>query len=291
MTSQPPQRILPIHAPDEYVLPGRPAGAPAAALDAHRQTQFLLGGELDLFTEAMNLQLRLLRDAYPSRFRSHALAAVVALWSRVYFYLADGLSLAMRGSYPSVLPLLRAACESIAAQEALRTGSMQEHHRWLTAALQPDETHKAIAFDLGLFFSGETLAQDDVLRRVYRPAADLARPNFGATLLQVAPESSPGRLAVLFGDASFHLGWAELVLGWLLGLAARQVKVVIDAADIFPVAQEARSAYEALQGRVDAVLARRDRCRMEEAADGGSRRYVVHNFRRAAGAAPRRIVL
>ena len=291
MTNLPPQRVSPIHAPEDYVLPGRPAGAAAPVIDAHRQTQFLLGVDLDLFAEAMNLQLRLLRDAYPSRYRSHALAAIVALWSRAYFYLGDALVLVTRGSYPSTLPLVRAACEVIAAEEALRGGEMEEHHRWLAGALLPNETHKALDVDLGRYFSGEVLANDAALRSVYRPASDLGRPNFGATLLQVAPESSQGRLAVLFGDASFHLGWAELALGWLLALAARQARVVVDAEPMFPVSDEARAAYEGLQARVDAALARRDRCRVEAVDEGNAQRYLVHNFRRASSAAPRKILL
>jgi hypothetical protein len=191
----PPQRVSPIQSPDAYALPGRPEGAPAPVLDAFRQTQFLLGGDLALFEQAMNLQLRLVKDAYPSRFRSHTLAGITAMWSRVYFCLGDAMLLALRGSYPSTLPLIRTACE----------------------------------FELGRFFAGEVLASDAVLRAVYRPVSDLGRPNFGATLLQIAPESNNNRLAIAFADASFHLGWAELVVGWLLALSARQLRVIVDA--------------------------------------------------------------
>ncbi len=273
------------------MLPARPSGAPAPVLDAYRQTQFLLGADLDVFAAAMNLQLRLVKDAYPSRYRSHALAAITALWSRAHFYLSDTLLLLTRGSYPSTLPLVRAACEVIAAEEALRAGEMEEHHRWLAGTLAPNETLKAFEFDLGRYFAGEVLAGDPVLRAVYRPASDLGRPAFGATLLQVAPESNRSRLAIAFADASFHLAWAELVLGWLLALAARQARVIVDAGDVFPVSDERRAAYESLQRRVDTTLGRGDRCRVEEVEDGISRRYLVHSFRRASGAAPKKILL
>ena len=168
---------------------------------------------------------------------------------------------------------------------------MAEHHRWLAGTLRPNETFKAFEFELGRYFSGETLASDPVLRSVYRPASDLSRPSFGATLLQVAPESSQSRVAITFADASFHLGWAELALGWLLALAARQLRVIVDAADVFHVSDERRSAYESLQRGVDAALARADRCRVEEVEEGNGRRYLVHGFRRKSGTPPKKVLL
>ena len=117
-------RVTPIASPDEYVLPTRPR---RAGSDSYRQTQFVLGADLGLFAEAMNLQLRFAKDAFPfSRYRTHALAAMTGLWSRAYMYLSDALLLTVRGSYASTLPLVRTACEVIGAQEALRAG------RWAT---------------------------------------------------------------------------------------------------------------------------------------------------------------
>jgi hypothetical protein len=287
----PPQRVSPIAAPDEYVLPSRPEGASPAVLDAFRQTQFLLGEDLSLFAEAMNLQLGLVKDAYPSRYRSHALAAITGLWSRAYFYLSDALFLTSRGSYISAIPLVRAACEAIAAEEALRGGEGDQHDLWLLNTLQPNATFKAFEFELGRYFAGEVLAADPVLRAVYRPASDLSRPNFGATLLQVAPESNNVHLAVAFADASFHLGWAELVVGWLLALAVRQLRVIVDAGPTFPVSPGRRTAYETLQRRTDAALALPDRCRVEEIEEGNLRRYLVHNFRRSPSGAAKKILL
>lgn len=287
----PPQRVSPIHSPELYALPARPEGAPDAVMDAFRQSGFLLGGELRLFAETMNLQLAIVRDSYPSKFRTHALAALIGLWSRAYSYLADTVLALTRGSYASTLPLLRAACEVIAAEEALRVEGADEHSVWLSTTLKPDETAKAFEFELGRYFSGETLASDAVLRSVYRPVSELGRPNFGATLLQVAPESNNVRLAFAFADASFHLGWAEATLGWALALSGRQLKLAVDAEGIFAISEETRAAQASLQGRIDEALSRADRCRIEEVEVEGNRRYIVHNFRRTAGAAPRRIVL
>ncbi|HXH21767.1 MAG TPA: hypothetical protein VNN10_07040 [Dehalococcoidia bacterium] len=289
----PPQRVSAIPFPDDYRLPGRPDdGAGAAAADAYRQTRFVLGGDLGLFEEAMRLQLRILRDSSHSRFRTHAYAALVALWSRAYQYLADIVLLTTRGSYASTPPLARTACEVIAAEEALRAGDMEEHSIWLYGTLKPSEQHHAFEFELGRYFSGQTLADDPVLRAVYRPASDLGRPNFGATLLQVGPESNNLRLAIAFADATFHLGWAEIALGWALALAARQTRVAIDAEGIFGVTAETRAAYADLQQRVDAATARDDRCYIEEVVEAdNTRRYVVHNFRRQSGGAPKKILL
>ena len=292
MNLQPAQRVSPIQSPSEYVLPGRPDSAASTAVqDAYRQTQFLIGGDLSLFAEAMNLQLGLVKDAYPSKYRTHALAAITALWSRVYGYLGDALLLLTRGSYGSTLPLVRAACEAIAAEEGLRSGEMDEHTKWLLNTLKPDETFKAFEFELGRYFAGEVIARDAVLRAVYRPTSDLGRPNFGATLLQVAPESNNQRLAISFADATFHLSWAEIGAGWLLALALRQTRVVVDADPVFPVSDERRAAYTDLQRRVDAALARDDRARGEEVEQDGNRRYVVHGFRRTSGGAPKKVLL
>jgi hypothetical protein len=287
----PPQRVSGISFPDAYRPAQKPeAGDPAA--DAFRQAQFVLGEDLALFSEAMELQLRLLRDSSHSRFRNHTYAGIVALWSRAYRYLADMVTLTSRGSYASTIPLARTACEAIAAEEALRAGEADEHNIWLSGTLRPSEEHRAFEFELGRYFSGQTLADDPVLRSVYRPASDLGRPNFGATLLQVAPESNNVRLAISFADVSFHLGWAEVTLGWALALAARQLRVIVQAEPLFGVTDETRSAFADLQRRVDAALTRDDRCFIEEVVEpDNTRRYLVHNFRRQPGGTPKKIVL
>jgi hypothetical protein len=295
VTNRPTQRVARIRPPPPYALPSRPPeSAGDAAQDAFRQTRFLLGNDLDLFAEAMELQLKLVADANPStssKYRTLELAAISAMWSRAYAGLADTMLLVSRGSYPSTLPLVRSAAELVAAQEGLRAEEMDLHHEWLANTLQPDETHKAFEFHLGRYFAGGVVASDDVLRAIYRPASDLARPAFGASLLQIGPETSNERLVLNFADASFHQGWAEITVGWLIALAARQLRVIVDAEGIFPVSDERRAAYDSLQKRVDEALARRDRCRIEEIAVGYDRRYLVHNFRRGSGGSPKRILL
>jgi hypothetical protein len=290
MTQQPPQRVSGIKGPEVYTPPARPPeSAGEQAQDAYRQTRFLLGADLDLLQDLMTLHLGLVKDAYQTR--THAAAAILGLWSRSFTYVSDAALLASRGSYMSVLPLVRTACECIAASEGLRAGEMSMHHEWLANTLTPDERFKAFEFQLGRYFAQEVVISDPVLRAVYRPAADLGRPAFGATLLQTGPESNNVRVAIAFADASFHLGWAEVTFGWLLALATRQLQVVFDAQQIFALSDERRQVYESLRKQVEAALARNDRCRIEEVEDRGDRRYLVHNFRRASGGATKKILL
>jgi hypothetical protein len=291
MTQQPfEKRVTPISAPDEYILPARAEAGPTQ--DAFRQTQFLLSAELDLFHRAMNLQLRIAKETFPfSRNRTHDLTAIAGLWSRTYLYLSDALLLTMRGSYAATLPLVRTAAECIAAQEGLRAGEITLYRQWLSTTLQPDDRFKAFEFELGRYFSGETLASDATLRAIYRPAAELGRPNFGATMLQSGPESNMRMVQMAFADTTFHQGFTELTAGWLIALAGRQLRVLVEAEDIVPVKPEARAEYETLQAEIDVSLSRDDRCRIEEVMDGNVRRYVVHNFRRQGSGSPKKLIL
>src|SRR5579871_6727104 len=51
--TQPSPRISPVIFPQTWELPGRPEQGPAAALDAFRQTEFVLKGDLRLLHEGM----------------------------------------------------------------------------------------------------------------------------------------------------------------------------------------------------------------------------------------------
>jgi hypothetical protein len=287
----PSQRISPIQFPARYDLPGRPDDPSPAVQDAHRQSQFLLGRDLDLFGRLMNLQLRIVADSQPSRYRTHPYAALMGLWSRAFLYVADACSLATRGAYASCLPLVRAACECVAAEGQLRREEMDQFLDWAASTPGTNAAHKALEVEMGHYFAGGALASDERLRCVYRPASDLGRPNFGATLLQVGPESNNRRLALTFADRAFHLGWAEIVLGWLLALAERQLSVALTADGIFALSDEVRAAFGSLAGEVDAALGRGDRCRIEEIEEEGYKRYLVHGFRRTGSSAPRRVLL
>jgi hypothetical protein len=294
MTAQPPaprQRISPIPFPERYDLPGRPDDTSPTVQDAYRQSQFLLSRDLDLFGYLMNLQLRIVAESHHSRYRTHPYGALMGLWSRAFLHLADGCTLVTRGAFVSCPPLMRAACECIAAQDQLRREEMDQFLEWAASSPRTDAAHKALEVEMGHYFAGGALASDERLRSVYRPASDLGRPNFGATLLQVGPESNNQRLALTFADRAFHLGWAEIVLGWLLALAERQLAVTLAAESIFAVSDEVRADCGRLAAEVDAALGRSDRCHIEEVDEEGYKRYLVHNFRRTSGSAPKRVLL
>jgi hypothetical protein len=259
--------------------------------DAYRQTQFLLGNDLRLFADGMNLQLAIIAATRPTARQRHEMAALTGLWSRVYLYCADACSLLVEGGYVSSLPLIRAACECLAAEIQLHAAEMDQFREWLAGTLRPDEQFKATEFALGRYFAGEALASDPHLRVIYRAAGDLGRPNFGATLLQVGPESNNLKIALTFADRTFHAAWAELLLGWLLRLCERQLSLAATATDIFEVSDELRAQRERFAQQVEKVLANGLRCRIEEVEAGGYKRYLVHNFRRTTSAAPKKVLL
>jgi hypothetical protein len=113
-------------------------------------------------------------------------------------------------------------------------------------------------------------------------------PHFGSTVLQVAPESDLQQVRVGFADSSFHLGWAQLLLGSLLELTVAQLETAIAAGDTFGVSPEVRGQLTGLSSEVQTTLAKPDRCRVEELQDG---RYLFLNFRRQPGGAPQRLLL
>jgi hypothetical protein len=288
----PGHRVSGIDVPESYTLPAKPdAAAPAAVQDAYRQTQFVLGSDLRLFAEGMELQLRVLRDSSHSRYRTHVYAAVVSTWSRAHTTMADACMLVTRGSYASAPNLVRSACELVAAEYQLHHEEMGEYVAWLLGHLKPDEERKAFDVGLGHYFAGTTLAADAGLRTVYRAASDLGRPNFGATLLLTGPESNNVRLAYAFADASFHVAWAEIELGWLLRLCERQLAVAAHMRDVFNITDETHAAYSAYATRVQQSLDDRNRASIEEVDDGGFKRWLIHNFRRQPSGAPKKMLV
>lgn len=288
----PGQRVSGIAFPQSYTLPGKPdEGAPAAVHDCYRQTQFVLGGDLRLFERGMDLQLRILNDSSHSRYRTHIYAAVVGFWSRAYMALADGALLVTRGSYASAPNLVRSAAELIAAEHQVQREEQGEFIGWMLRHLKPDETHKAFDVGLGHYFAGATLAADADMRVVYRAASDFGRPNFGATLLEVGPESNNVRLAYTFADTAFHVGWAEIELGWLLRLCERQLAVAAHMRDVFNITEEAHTSYLSFAREVQTRLDEASRARIEEVEVDGMKRWLVHNFRRQPSGAPRKVLV
>ena len=183
--------------------------------------------------------------------------------------------------------MLRAACDCIAAQRLLLAEGFAEYHAWLEGALSQDRERAAMAFDLGRFRAGSALAEDEQLGSVYRLLTDLSMPHFGSTALETAPDSSLQKLGLAFADRAFHLGWAELVLAWLLTLAGAQLETSAGCG-VFSISDETRAAYGPLDRDIRAAVSNPRRCHAEELAGG---RYLLHNFRRAASGTPKRVVL
>jgi hypothetical protein len=279
-------RVLLSAFPERYALPGRPANAPPIVQDAHRQTQFLLGTELALFERAMNHQLHVV--AANAKVRTAPAAALVALWSRVYSGLADTCQIMSLGSYVSCPPLLRTSLDCLAAEKSLIADGFAEFEQWLGRAFSLERSHAALSIELGRFRAGSVLAGDDRLGFLYRLLTEFSMPHFGATTLQVAPESGLSRLALTFGDQAFHLAWAELITGWLLQIAEAQVHTLA-LSGVFHFGDELRTEFELLARDLEEVAqsAGRRRCYVEE-VDG---RFLLHNFRRTPAAQPRRIEL
>jgi hypothetical protein len=271
VTTEPSQRVSPVIVPERWVKPGRPGDdAPPSVQDAYRQTGFQLGADLRLLDEGMNLQLRLVHDSHPSKYRTYPLAAGLMLWSRAFLAIADAATAVTRGSYGSVAPLARMACECIAAAH---------------------QAHKATDITIGQFMAGSTLVSEADLGAVYRAASELARPHFGVSAALVAPESNQQKLAVTFADQSFHFGWAQLTLGWLLRLCDAQLRLAQTAGTPYNVTDEAAAAIAAWSEGAGRLLEQSDRCRIDELLDGLTRRWLIVNFRRQAGGAPRRLLL
>ncbi len=269
--------------PERYVLPSRPSAAQPSVADAYRQTQFLLGDDLAIFEKALNLQLAVV--AASARVRTPEAAALLALWSRAFSHLADACTLMAGGSYVSCPPLLRSACDCIAAQRSL-AADFSEYLQWFEGAISQQREHAALAFDLGRFRAGSALAADERLGSVYRLLTDLSMPHFGSTALQVASDSSLQKLALAFADNAFHLGWAELITGWLLTLAEAQFETIASSG-VFVIPDNVSAQHQGIARDTASALEGRRRCYVEE-VDG---RFLFHNFRRRAGGAPRRVML
>ncbi len=284
MSRPPSPKIAPYTFPERYELSGRPRDASPTVQDAHRQTQFLLVPDLSLFERAMNLQLAIV--AASAKKRSPEAAALLGFWSRTFAYLSDAGMLLSRASYTACPPLLRAACDCIAAQRSLLAEGFAPYHQWLATALEKDREHAASHIEMGRYGAASVLAEDERLGSAYRLLTDLAMPHFGSTVLQTAPDSSQQKLALAFADNLFHLGWAELIAGWLLLLAEAQIETALAAAE-FEAGDALREDAARLFEETSQAMANPRRCRVEELGDG---QRLIHNFRRTVSGAPKRVL-
>ncbi|MEZ4501274.1 MAG: hypothetical protein R3C39_01465 [Dehalococcoidia bacterium] len=289
--ADPPQRVSGMRVPTSWALAGKPAELAPDADDAWRQTGFLLGEDLRLLTAGLDLQTRMAGTGYTARARTMRMAAQASLWSRALLTASDATHLVRTGSYQSAAGLTRQVVELVAAQAGLEA-DYEAFKRWAHEAYGRHAEARAEEIGLGHYFAGEVIAGDEDLRRIYRGASDLARPNFGPTALFTAAEATHQRYPLIFADHAFHLGWAQLLLGWLLRLDAKQLHLALHASMLFPAAEELRAEAVEHVRRVEAHLADDRRCRLDEWTDEeGRRRHLLVEFRRQSSDAPTRLLL
>ena len=91
-----------------------------------------------------------------------------------------------------------------------------------------------------------------------------------------------------FGDRDFHMGLAEIHLGWLTDLGIAQADALREFDAVFEIGDG-----HSLQGWREraGALATTSRCRIEPVEVDGVRRYLVHNWRREPRSAPKRLLL
>jgi hypothetical protein len=268
--------------PKSYASPGKPGAGSPAMKDAHRQTSFLLADDLALFERAMNAQLRIVAEN--AKAKTPPVAGLLTLWSREFSHLADACAAITVASYASAPLLLRGALDCIAAQRSLIADGFAEYEEWYAEGLRKQGT--SLAIDAGRFRAASVLAEDEHLGALYRLLTDLAMPHFGSSLLLTAPDSGDLKVAAGFADNAFHLGWAELTLGWALELASAQIATA-RSTDAFSVSGELMSECDKITRDVASALESRRRCYVEP--EGG--RFLFHNFRRTATGQPRRVLL
>ncbi len=289
--ADPPQRVSGMRVRDGWRLPGKPADLDADAEDAWRQTGFTCGADLRLIEQNLALQARLAATGYTPTARNMTMAGFASLWSRALLSTSDTVALTRRGAYQGAFSLLRQAIEFVGAQMALG-GELDEWRRWTHEAYGRHADTRSIEMGLGHFFGGEAIANDPHLKLIYRACSDLARPNFGPTVLFVANEASHERYPLVFADQAFHIGWAELTLGWTLRAGITQLHTALHLDRHFPASAELRDEIVTHVRDAEAHLDEGARCRAEEWQDeAGRRRLLITEFRRQQADAPQRVLL
>jgi hypothetical protein len=218
------------------------------------------------------------------------MASALGLWSRSWLSRLEALHALEWGNYAAATTLVRAAADYQASMlYLLRTGAA-EWDEWLAnggVALAPDD--HATEFRLHAFRAAEVLAAHETVGPIYRVTTDLSLSHFGSTLLVAGYESDPNRIAMTFGDRDFHIGLAELHLGWLVELGTAQFAALAEFEGVFaPLEPGPVAAWRAASAK---LLARTDRCHIESVERNGEKRYLVHNWRREPRSAAKRLRL
>jgi hypothetical protein len=245
---------------------------------------------VDLILRGLELEGAIAQASAGAKYRKQLTAAAMGLWSRGWLARLEALHAVEWGNYASAFVLCRAAADYEASGLYVLRDGGAEWQEWLDqggVSLAADQ--HALEYRLHAFRAAEILAAHDILGPVYRTAMDLSMPHFGSTLLLAGSDSSPERVLMTFGDRDFHLGLAEIALGWLLLLGVAQLEAVLDFEGVFAVPDGAVLESHCQDARE--LASGRERCRVETIEREGERRYLVQNWRRAPGAAAKRILL
>ena len=289
--SPPPQRVSPITVPEEDpALPAPGESQPALVRDAFREFRFACSGESGWIERSLTLQRDIVRASRGSRYRNHRYTAALLLWSRIDAVALETWRLIAWANYAAVPPLIRAALEWLGAEQAIVGSEFEEFEAYLRDFAQHDAEHVAVELGMGQYMAGQQLAMAAELGNVYRAAAELARPHFGASMLVTASESNRQRVLVHWGDRAFHLGWAQLLSGWLMVLLGRQSRFAVGRG-LFAVDAARRESFQALTRQAETILAAPDRCRGEWVTKKGRQRLLISGFRRQPSGAPLRLLL
>jgi len=268
----------------------KPPSESEGSVDAYRQTGFLLAPTVDLLVEGLNAEGAIAQASSSAKYRTQKMAAAMGPWSRSWLTRLQALHAVEWGNYVAAAPLVRSAADYQAAEVALLGDGATEWDEWLAAGgVGLELEDHATRYRLHSFRSAETLAAHPVLGPVYRASTDLSLSHFGATLMLTGNDSSSDRIAITFGDRDFHLGLAEIEIGWLLALGVVQLDTLLECRGVFCV--EAPALLAELRARVAAREADSNRCRIEPLDAPGDKRYLVQNWRRSPGAAAKRLVL
>ena len=283
-------RVSPPKVFPQATRAAKPPMDAAGSADAYRQTTFVLGGEVELVLDGLRLEAAIAEASAGAKFRKQATASAMALWSRGWLSRVEALHAVEWGNYAAAVTLVRAAADFQAAMLYLLRTNAAEWDEWLTGGgVQLAAEDHAMEFRLHAFRAAEVLAAHDVLGPIYRASTDLSLSHFGSTLAFAGAESDPTRIAVTFGDRDFHLGLAEVHLGWMLQLSGALLADITE----FPVyfANPDAAAVEKWRTAAGSTTGNRDRCRLESVEREGMKRYLVHNWRREPRSAPKKLLL
>lgn len=258
--------------------------------DAHRQTGFVLGGDLDLIVRGLELEANVVEASSGAKHRTQRMASALGLWSRSWLCRLEALHAVQWGNYVSAMPLIRSAADYQAAGLYLLRTDAQDWNEWIEqGGIGNAHDVHAAEFRLHSFRAAEVLAAHADLGPLYRAATDLSLSHFGSTLLLAGSDSTPDRVLMTFGDRDFHFGLAELTLGWLVLLSSVQLEAISEVEGVFAVPDPEKLNDFVAEAR--RTLASPERCHIEAVERDGLPRYLVQNWRRQPGAAPKRILL